>query len=179
MTTDNIQTIREAVSGAGDSLIVLIGPAARVRDLFGDSAPAQPTYAADLTVPQYREKFEPDLSDSRIRELCAAKAFPDTTAEDGQVVPGAYKDSAGNWRITQEGIVARRAYEREQGLRKRAEAEAAKADGESVAEADNANEHHQRSRDKARRSRASTSTTNGARNQGAARPNRGNWKNLI
>lgn len=180
MTTDNLQTIRETVSGAGDSLLVLVIPATRMRDLFGDSAPAQPSYTADLTVPQYREQFEPDLSDSRIRELCASKAFPDTTAEDGRIVPGAYKDSTGAWRITREGIVARQRSEREEGLRKRVEAETAKAVEDTVAAADKANDRHMRGREKAAGLARSTVTegSNG-RSQRAARPNRGNWKDLI
>jgi len=171
MTTDTLQTIREAVSGAGDSLLVLVVPTARVRDLFGDSSPAQPTYTADFTVPQYRERFEPDLSDSRIRELCAAKAFPDTTAEDAQVVPGAYKDSAGNWRITREGIVARQRLEREEGLRRRGEAEEEKV---SKAEAEVAERGATASK---RRSVKKPGGRRGASAaEAAARPNRGNWE---
>jgi hypothetical protein len=173
MTTDNLQTIREAVSGAGDSLLVLVVPATRVRDLFGDSAQAQPPYTADLTVPQYREQFEPDLSDSRIRELCAARAFPDTTSEDGQVVPGAYKDSSGAWRITREGIVARQRLEREAGLRKRAEAEEEKL-ARAEAEAANRGETSSEARpvkNLVRRRPAAAAA--------AVRPNRGSWERHV
>jgi hypothetical protein len=179
MTTENLNTIRKAVSGAGDSLLVLVVPVSRVRDLFDGSAPAHPVYTADLTVPHYREQFEPDLSDSRIRELCAAKVFPDTTTEDGRVVPGAYKDSGGNWRITREGIVARQTYERADGLRKRAEAETAKAEGDVVPIADEANNRYERTREKGRRSSSERSSGGAAVSKRAARPNRGNWKNLI
>lgn len=44
MTTDNLQTIREAVSAAGDSLLVLIVPAARMPELLGASTQAQPRF---------------------------------------------------------------------------------------------------------------------------------------
>jgi hypothetical protein len=179
MTTDNLQTIREAVSGAGDSLLVLVVPAARVRDLFGDSAQARPSYTADLTVPQYREQFEPDLSDSRIRELCAGKAFPDTATEDGRVVPGAYKDSSGGWRITREGIVARQRLEREEGLRRRAEADEEKtARDEAHARARSAGEVNGRGgrmRDKV--SRRTTPPAHARKSSPPAeRPNRGRWE---
>lgn len=178
MTTDNLQAaIREAVSGTGDSFLVLVVPTARVRDLFGDSAPAQQSYTADFTVQQYREQFEPDLSDSRIRELCASRVFPDTMTEDGRVVPGAYKDSTGAWRITREGIVARQKKEREEGLRKRAEAEAAKADDDAVAAADEANDRHVQTRETTRRPRSGAAKASSDRNKRVARPNRGNWKN--
>lgn len=179
MTADNLQTILDALSGAGDSLLVLVIPATRMRDLFGDSAPAQPSYERDLLVPEYRVQFEPDLSDSRIRELCASKVFPDTTAEDGRLVPGAYKDSTGAWRITRAGIVARQRSEREEGLRKRAEAEAAKAADDTAAAADDANDRHVRTRAKARLPRSGVTERSNGLSQRAARPNRGNWKNLI
>jgi len=122
MTTDNLQTIREAVSAAGDSLLVLIVPAARMPELLGASTQAQPRFEADFSVAEYREQVEPKLSDGRIREMCAEGVFPDTPGENGELVPGVYKDSKGEWRITREGIVARQRHEREQGLRKRLEA---------------------------------------------------------
>jgi hypothetical protein len=178
MTTENLQTIREAVTANGDSIILLIMPSGHFGQIFGN-APAQPQEERDLTVAQYQAKVEPDLSDSRIRELCAAGVFPDTTYAEGEVVPGAYKDSAGSWRITREGIVARQTLEREEGLRKRADAETAQADAEAIAAADGANEQHKPTREKARRPRSGTTKGHGARAQRAARPNRGNWKNLI
>ena len=127
MTAENLQTIREAVTAGGDSIVVLIVPPGNAGQLFGNPTTATPREERDLSIAQYKAQVEPDLSESRIRELCAEGVFPDTTDEAGEVVPGAYKDSAKEWRITREGIAARQKKEREEGLRRRAEEKAAKA----------------------------------------------------
>lgn len=175
MTTDNLQIIREAASGAGESVFVLIVPAARMPELFGASTQAQSRFEADLSVAEYREQVEPKLSDGRIREMCAEGVFPDTTTQDGEIVPGVYKDSKGEWRITREGIVARQRAERAEGLRKRVEtAEQKYAKAEVAASKYGA----KRSKGGSVKKRSGCTGSSSAA-PAAVRPNRGSWERHV
>lgn len=103
-----------------DNVLVLVIPRSEVSGLFSRSPQdAADDFEQDFTVAQYKERFEPNRSESRIREICSTGAFPDTTAASGEVIPGAYKDRAGDWRITMEGILARQRRERAHGLEQR------------------------------------------------------------
>lgn len=120
MNADDVLTELGAAIPEDDSILVLVLPAGRLRNLFAPPAAQGREFVRDLTVAQYRERFEPSLSESRIRELCAEGVFPDSAGEDGESVPGAYKDGKGEWRITLAGIVARQRHERSEGMRVRA-----------------------------------------------------------
>ena len=119
MTSENMKTIQAAVAGADDSVLVMVIPTSRINDVFGGSEPIGDPYTPDLKIAEYKAQFEPELSLSRIRELCAEGAFPDSENESGEVVPGAYKNSKDEWQITMAGIVARQRREREEGLKRR------------------------------------------------------------
>jgi hypothetical protein len=95
---------------------VLVVSLDALRQLF--SATESAPFRRDLTVAQYKAQVEPELSESRIRELCADGTFPDVEA-DNETVPGAYKDSRGDWRITPEGIAERQRQERARGVKMR------------------------------------------------------------
>lgn len=126
----NIEKIREIASG-GDSVVVLIVPANSIGDIFRDSGPGDDGFTQDLGIPEYQARFESKLSLSRIREICAEGAFPDSVDESGETVPGAYKDSKGEWKITMAGIRARQRKEREAGLKRRERAEQRRKQSES------------------------------------------------
>lgn len=123
----------EAVLGAlrialrdGEPLVLVVVPPGRFHDLVPDALPDN-GFSPDLSIEQYKAKHDPNLSLSRIRELCVAGAFPDTTDEAG-VTPGAYKNAKGEWRITLAGIVERQRQERLNGMERRdREAELRKA----------------------------------------------------
>lgn len=78
-----------------------------------DRPPADPEL--DYTVPEYRLRFAPDVSENTIRDWCAKGIVPQTR-KDGEFVPGAYKDSLGRWRITREGIAERQRRDRIAGV---------------------------------------------------------------
>jgi hypothetical protein len=119
MVTDTSE-ISQLLRARDDSILVLVVSPGRLGQLLSEvNPPPEDGFRADLSVSQYRSQFEPDLSESRIRELCAANQFPDSEIEAGEVVPGAYKNSRGEWQITMEGIRARQRRERAQGLERR------------------------------------------------------------
>lgn len=126
MKADALDTLRAALSD-GESLVLVVVPPGRLRDLV-PATPPDTGFARDLSVAEYRATHEPDLSLGRIRELCAAGAFPDATDARGEVTPGAYKNAKGEWRITPAGIVERQRKERLDGMDRRdREAELSKA----------------------------------------------------
>lgn len=170
--------------GRGNA-VVLVVPVNDLPALFaGGPEAAEDPFVPDLTIAQYKERYEPNRSESRIRELCAAGVFPDTpdTEADGEVIPGAYKDEAGEWRITLEGIIARQRRERRHGLDQRVrEADRRKNDREQALEkvevetcdADPDTPDGGEQSDRATRTRADTQSGKGTP---AARPRKGAWR---
>lgn len=88
----------------------------------GGAAPRPRDPELDFLLPEYRERFAPQVSENTLRDWCADGYFPDTGAGE-TAVPGAYKDILNRWRITREGIAERQRLDRMAGLkRKRGEA---------------------------------------------------------
>lgn len=125
--TDTLKTFREA-TGMDDAVLVLVVPQDKLPALFSGGEGRPSDVELDLTVAQYRERYEPDLSESRIAEMCAAGVFPDSVAPDGDTIPGAYKTRSNHWRITKAGIQARQKRDREEGLKRRQEEAVRKAE---------------------------------------------------
>lgn len=118
MTPEDTEQIRKALNGDEERIPVVVLPARQLGTLFGGVPHADGNvFSADLTIEEYQERYAPALSPSRIRELCATGEFPDSVSDDGAPVPGAYKMPNGTWRITMEGIVARQAHDRAEGLK--------------------------------------------------------------
>jgi hypothetical protein len=125
LSDDALAALR-AVFG-GEALVFVVVPQGAPGTSVAESS-SPTSFAPDLSIEDYRARHEPDLSLSRIRELCVAGAFPDTTDGQDTVTPGAYKNAKGEWRITQAGIVERQRQERLDGMRRRdREAEERKA----------------------------------------------------
>lgn len=99
-------------------LVVVVALPDQLRSLLPE-VPPDGGVAADLSVEEFKARYEPDLSLSRIRELCAGGAFPDTPDDRGGMTPGVYKTAKGEWRITMAGIVERQRQERSNGIQRR------------------------------------------------------------
>lgn len=133
--SDGALAALRAVFG-GEALVFVVVP----QGVPGNPVPepsALSGFAPDLSIEEYKARHEPDLSVSRIRELCVAGTFPDTTDEQGDVTPGAYKNAKGEWRITLAGIVERQRHERVDGMRRRdreAEERRARREAEDAAD---------------------------------------------
>ena len=120
MISEGIQEILRTRGDGEDSILVLVVPPTSLGELLGQTrVPEEACYTPDLSISKYRSRFEPELSESRIRELCAGGHFPDYEDESGEKTPGAYKNSKGEWRITMEGIIARQKSERAKGIQRR------------------------------------------------------------
>lgn len=104
---------------ADGRVVVLVMTPEAAREFFAPPLAGEPAFQKDLSLKEYRARFDPDLSPGWIRELCASGAFPDTVLEDGRTVPGAYKASTGNWRISLDGVRARQEEDRSAALRRR------------------------------------------------------------
>jgi hypothetical protein len=118
---DAVAQLRTALAGGIDTgnVVVMILPAELVPAVFGSrvgSPSSGPDPERDFTVAEYRRRYEPELSASRIREQCGEGFFPTSLADDGTEVPGAYRDSRGQWRITREGIAERQRRDRQASL---------------------------------------------------------------
>lgn len=116
LSDDALAALR-AVFG-GEALVFVVVPQVAPGNPVTESS-STTRFAPDLSIEEYKARHEPDLSVSRIRELCSEGAFPDTTDEDHAVTPGAYKNAKGEWRITLAGIVERQRQERIDGMRRR------------------------------------------------------------
>jgi hypothetical protein len=115
---ENARKVIDAACRDGD-MVVLIVPRDVAMSLFATPAVQAESVQVDYTVREYQKRFEPRLGLNRLREMCAEGAFPDSRAADDSIVPGAYKLASGQWRITSEGIEARRREARALSLRLR------------------------------------------------------------
>lgn len=75
--------------------------------------PDDSPFTPDIDLETYIAKYEPDLSVSTVRQRCADGWFPDTVLPDGNVVPGAYRNRNGHWRVTLAGITEAQRLDRE------------------------------------------------------------------
>lgn len=117
MSEDVLETLRISLLD-GKPLVLVLMPSGRFGDLGPKGLPGD-TFSPDLSVEEYRAQYEPELSPTRIRELCVGGAFPDAVGPSGEVTPGVYKTSGGEWRITLAGIVERQRQERVNGIERR------------------------------------------------------------
>lgn len=172
MFDQNSETIRQMLRERRDSVVVLVVPTDQLGSLFAEHADARPGAAEDfeddLSVSDYKARFAENLSENRIRDLCREGAFPDVTV-DGKTVPGAYK-ACGEWRITMEGIRARRDAERERGLKQRLADEASHGDDTDGGPAFDAEDCEPRTGPTAESSGPARTT---------ARPEKGMWRDVI
>ncbi len=98
------------------SVVVLVVPAEHARALFMPAqvaAPMQTEFQPDIDLETYIAKYEPTVSLSTVRQRCADGWFPDTFQQDGNLVPGAYRNRNGHWRVTVAGIMAAQRLDRE------------------------------------------------------------------